>query len=140
VQQFIVYFPGYLCVSNRYQSPSQVILTIYVKGLDRQNIKVEFGERRLLVEFPVPGTSDRVYQMNKELFQPIQPESSSFNLYRTKIELVMHKANGISWAALEATDHVTSWTTFGINGKTGTIGGKQMFLSNDSPILSSLNR
>lgn len=95
-------------------------------------------ENQLLVEFPLPG-SDRVYRMKKELFQPIIPESSTFNVYRTKIELKISKANGISWAALEATDRVTSWTTFGIDGKTGTVGGKEMFLSNDSPLLS-LNR
>ena len=51
-------------------------------------------------------TDAGVFERRYELFQPVQPG---------EVEVVLRKANGISWAALEKTDAaVVSWTTFGI--------------------------
>ena len=52
----------------------------------------------------------------------------------TKIELLLAKANGISWPSLEPCENVTSWTTFGTVGQVGTVGGKEAVVAGDSPI------
>jgi hypothetical protein len=51
-----------------------------------------------------------------ELFQPIMPHESSFEVLSTKVEIILKKANGLSWASIEPNSNVTSWTTFGTRG------------------------
>jgi hypothetical protein len=51
-----------------------------------------------------------------ELFQPILPDESSFQVLGTKVEIILKKSNGLSWASIEPNSNVTSWTTFGTSG------------------------
>lgn len=45
----------------------------------------------------------------------------------SKVEVILAKMNGASWATLEpSATAMRSWTTFGTTGK-GTVGGKEMF-------------
>lgn len=54
------------------------------------------------------------FTFDTPLIQPIRPEESKFTIYGTKVEVVLRKANGISWPTIEPTDKpITSWTTFG---------------------------
>jgi hypothetical protein len=90
------------------------------------------------IEFPKPDGSGP-FVMDTMLFQPIDAERSTYRVMGTKIEITLQKANGISWAALEPTENVTSWTTFGTTGGVGTVGAKQMVLATDAPLMA-LNR
>ena len=78
-----------------------------------------------------------------DLFQPILPNESSFQVLSTKVEIILKKANGLSWASIEANSNVTSWTTFGTKGiffnlrnigTVGTVGGKEAMIAGDAPI------
>lgn len=78
-----------------------------------------------------------------DLFQPIIPDESSFQVLSTKIEIVLKKSNGLSWASIEPKSNVTSWTTFGTTGifsffknegTVGTIGAKEAVIAGDAPI------
>ena len=73
-------------------------------------------------------------RMHTDLFQPIEPETCKYTCMGTKLELILSKANGISWPSIEPNENLKSWTTFGIDGKTGSVGGKEMFISKDSPL------
>jgi hypothetical protein len=66
--------------------------------------------------------------------QPILAQESTFKPLTTKVEVKLRKGNGISWPALEPTENVTSWTTFGVTGGGGTVGGKEMLYANDAPL------
>lgn len=65
-----------------------------------------------------------------ELFGPIDPAASSYKFYGTKVELILKKQDNRSWTLLEKTDRDLGpiSLTFGVGGRTGTIGGKQLVL------------
>lgn len=46
----------------------------------------------------------------------------------------MKKTSGISWASLEPSDTIKTWTTFGVMGTGGTVGSKEMYYNADSPL------
>lgn len=76
------------------------------------------------------------YEMDTDLFQPVEPEACQYKVMGTKVEIQLKKANGISWAALEPAEGLCSWTTFGTTGRTGTVGSKEMVKSEDSPLFA----
>jgi len=71
----------------------------------------------------------------KQYSQAIHPDKSKCTFLSVKIELTLVKANGLSWADLQPTDKITQWTTFGVQGRVGTIGGKEIIYAGDSPII-----
>jgi hypothetical protein len=68
------------------------------------------------------------------LFQPIIPEKCKYMVLTTKVEITLQKANGISWAAIDPTTEVKSWTTFGVGGGGGTVGSKEAIIAQDAPL------
>lgn len=65
-----------------------------------------------------------------ELFGPVDPWTSSFKFYGTKVELILKKQDTRSWTVLEKTDRDLGPInlTFGVGGRTGTIGAKEVIL------------
>eukprot|EP00158_Paraphelidium_tribonemae_P003390 Partr_v1_DN26091_c1_g1_i1_m390 putative CHORD len=122
------------CRHDWYQSPSTVTISLYAKNVDPSSVTVQFKDQQLLVDIILP--SKQKSRLHTDLFQPIDTSSSSYKVMGTKIEVVLKKSNGISWPSIEPNENLKSWTTFGITGKTGTVGGKEMHLSNDSPLLA----
>ncbi|KAI8930208.1 chord-domain-containing protein [Entophlyctis helioformis] len=120
------------CRRDWYQTPGEVIVSVFAKKVDRASTTVVFGERRL--EVNVAFMDGSVHTYHTPLFQPIDPAASRYEILSTKIEIVLKKANGLSWVAIEPTDNVTSWTSFGITGSVGTIGGKEAAIATDAPI------
>ncbi|KAI3642826.1 hypothetical protein MP228_012381 [Amoeboaphelidium protococcarum] len=122
-----------------FQSPQSVTVSFYVKKVDKDTVECRFLEQRLELQFKHPENGG-VQQFSADLFQPIVAAECQCHVMSTKIEVTLRKANGISWPQLEKTDApITTWTTFGITGRTGTVGSKEMQVSNDSPLLA-LNR
>lgn len=66
--------------------------------------------------------------------QTIDVENSKFTVLSTKLEINFKKDSGISWASLEPSDDIKSWTTFGVLGTGGTVGSKEMYYNADSPL------
>ena len=81
------------------------------------------------------------------LFGPIDPAKSTFLYFNTKVsafsdyrplakvyilqvELQLHKSDNRSWVLLEKTTRDLSGITytFGVGGRTGTVGGKELQL------------
>ena len=76
----------------------------------------------------------KVYELDTPLGLPIIPSESKFMVLGTKIEIVLKKANGLSWPTLEPSEGVVSWTTFGVTGGVGTVGSKVAVVAQDAPL------
>ena len=96
------------------------------------------------------------FRRSIELFGPIDPDASSYKFYGTKVsanesqnpiflsltnatqvELVLKKSDTRSWAVLEKTDRTLPVSfTFGVGGRTGTIGAKELILDDQNKIRS----
>ncbi|KAI8905962.1 chord-domain-containing protein, partial [Gorgonomyces haynaldii] len=115
-----------------YQTPTTIVLDVFAKKADKQKTIVKIEARNVQVDV-VYLSGDRGY-FETQLFDEIDPEKSEYLVLGTKIELTLKKANGSSWPALAPTDKITSWTTFGLVGTKGTVGGKEMHINSDVPI------
>ena len=60
----------------------------------------------------------------------MEPDASSYKFYGTKVEVVLKKLDTRSWTLLEKTtrDLGNISLTFGVGGRTGTIGSKDLVL------------
>jgi hypothetical protein len=110
------------CRTDWYQTQTNIILSIFAKNKD--DTKVEFKDQAVLVDIKMKG--NKRYTKEFALFQPIEPTNSKFTALSTKVELNLKKTSGISWASLEPNDEVKTWTTFGVTGGGGTVGGKEV--------------
>ncbi len=99
---------------------------------------------RLDLHLPGPKRFTRTVQ----LFGPVDPSASSFTVFGTKVkfsrssddafdfirsfqvEIRLKKRDGRSWALLEKTDRDLGpiSLTFGVTGRTGTVGAKEFVL------------
>ncbi|KAI9340422.1 HSP20-like chaperone [Zopfochytrium polystomum] len=120
------------CRRDWYQTQSTVIVTIFAKKVDKTQTTVTFGENQLTVR--AKFLDGKVYELDTPLGLPIVPAESKFTVMSTKIEIVLKKANGLSWPTLEPAEGVVSWTTFGVSGGTGTVGSKVAVIAEDAPI------
>ncbi|KAJ1559810.1 hypothetical protein HK405_009274 [Cladochytrium tenue] len=120
------------CRRDWYQTPSTVIVSIYAKKLDKTKTVITFGERQLTVL--ARFQDGKVYELDTPLALAIDPVASRYEVLSTKIEIVLKKANGLSWPTLEPSEGVVSWTTFGVSGGVGTVGGKEAVVAQDAPL------
>ncbi|XP_061996667.1 protein SGT1 homolog B [Rosa rugosa] len=82
-----------------YQTPDEVVLTIFAKGIPAKDVAVEFGEQILSVSIDVPG--EDTYHFQPRLFGKIIPEKCRFDVLSTKVEIRLAKAEAIQWTSLE---------------------------------------
>ncbi|XP_044526543.1 protein SGT1 homolog [Gracilinanus agilis] len=82
-----------------YQTESQVIITLMIKNIQKNNIKVEFSENELSAVVNLPSGED--YNLKLSLIHPIVPEQSTFKILSTKIEIKMKKSEAVRWEKLE---------------------------------------
>ncbi|KAI9032308.1 hypothetical protein DFJ74DRAFT_654035 [Hyaloraphidium curvatum] len=115
-----------------YQTQTTVIITFYAKNVDKEASKVTFQDQRLSVNLVFKD--GKAFDFDTPLTQPIRPGESTFTVFGTKVEVILRKANGISWPSIEPNNKVTSWTTFGVAGRHGSIGSTEMVLGQDAPI------
>ncbi|KAL1319445.1 hypothetical protein HN51_071733 [Arachis hypogaea] len=84
-----------------YQKPNEVVVTVFAKGIPRENVTVDFGEQILSVSINVPGEDPYVFQ--PRLFGKIIPSRCRYEVLSTKIEIRLVKADPIHWTSLEFT-------------------------------------
>ena len=120
------------CRQDWYQTQTTVILSVFAKNVDKENTNVKFFSDEIHVD--ARFKDGKTYTWHSPLSQPIHPEASKFTILSTKIEIILAKANGISWASIEPRENLLSFTTFGVTGKGGTIGSKEAIIANDAPI------
>eukprot|EP00842_Homolaphlyctis_polyrhiza_P003562 jgi/Hompol1/4206/HPOL_003538-RA len=120
------------CRRDWYQTPDKVIISIFAKKVDKSSTFVQFTDTHLKVDIKFLDGS--VSKYHTQLFQPVDASLCVYEILSTKIEIVLKKANGLSWVAIEPTDNITTWTTFGLSGTSGTVGGKEAIVAKDAPL------
>ncbi|KAI8081381.1 chord-domain-containing protein [Halteromyces radiatus] len=118
------------CRMDWYQTQTNVIISIFAKN--KEDTQVKFTSRA--IDIDIKMKDNQRYKKHLPLFHLIDCEGSKFNALSTKVEINLKKTNGISWAALEPTKDVKTWTTFGVTGTGGTVGSKEIHYSGDSPL------
>ncbi|KAJ3149669.1 hypothetical protein HDU86_006846 [Geranomyces michiganensis] len=117
------------CRHDWYQTQTTVTVSIFAKKVDKAATSVVFTSDSLKID--VKFLDGNVFRFHTQLAQPIDPAASKYEILSTKIELVLKKGNGISWASIEPNDDITSWTTFGTAGGVGTVGAKDALVAGD---------
>ncbi|XP_073899394.1 protein SGT1 homolog isoform X2 [Castor canadensis] len=82
-----------------YQTESQVIITLMIKNVQKNDINVEFSEKELSALVKLSSGED--YNLKLRLLHPIIPEQSTFKVLSTKIEIKMKKPEAVRWEKLE---------------------------------------
>ncbi|KAI9340980.1 HSP20-like chaperone [Pilaira anomala] len=118
------------CRTDWYQTQTNVILSIFAKN--KEDTKVNFNSNSVDVDIKMKG--NKRYKKTFPLFTTIDVEASKFTVLSTKLEINLKKTSGISWASLEPSDNIKTWTTFGVHGTGGTVGSKEMYYNADSPL------
>lgn len=82
------------------------------------------------VHFDIYLPAQKRFKRTIQLFGPVEPEGSSYKFFGTKVEVILKKLDTRSWTVLEKTtrDLRNISLTFGVGGRTGTIGGKEIIL------------
>ncbi|KAI0082772.1 chord-domain-containing protein [Panus rudis PR-1116 ss-1] len=125
------------CRIDHYQTPQQVHVSVFAKQADKDKSIIEIESDK--IHFDVFFLGSKRFRRTVELFGPIVPEASSYKFYGAKIDLTLQKQDTRSWTVLEKTDRQLPVSlTFGVGGRTGTIGAKEIIL--DETNASRLNR
>jgi CS domain len=82
-----------------YQTPTTVIVSFYLKKIDKAKAKVEFSSPTSL-DLDLPTSDNKRYFQTIPLFAPIDQKASQFKIMGTKLELTLAKADGSSWPVL----------------------------------------
>lgn len=93
---------------------------------------MKFEEWELAVDLHLP--SNKRFTKSYNLYGPIKPDTSTFRILGTKVEITLVKADGRSWPSLETAEGKQAFTpqiTFGVSGRTGTVGSKDMVYNGD---------
>lgn len=122
------------CRSDMYQTPTQVICSVFGKGADREASSVKFDEWEMHVDLKLPG--NKRFTRSYELYGPVEAPQCSFRIMGTKVEIVLAKGDGRSWPMLEAPKDghaglAKQQITFGVSGRTGSVGAKEMVYRGD---------
>ncbi|KAK9356200.1 HSP20-like chaperone [Lipomyces doorenjongii] len=118
------------CRTDFYQTPTTVIVSIFAKKCDESKSSIEFFEDSLALDLMHLGT--KRFKTEFQLYGPIVPEKSKYKVMGTKVEITLAKANGLSWGGLRAGESGAGMIRFGVAGRTGTIGGKEIVYRNQS--------
>uniref|UniRef100_A0A2K5NR23 Protein SGT1 homolog n=1 Tax=Cercocebus atys TaxID=9531 RepID=A0A2K5NR23_CERAT len=92
---FLFFFNRY----DWYQTESQVVITLMIKNVQKNDVNVEFSEKELSALVKLPSGED--YNLKLELLHPIIPEQSTFKVLSTKIEIKLKKPEAVRWEKLE---------------------------------------
>jgi len=116
------------CRVDHYQTPSEVHVSVFGKQADKERSKVEFEESQVHIDIYLPQS--KRFCKSIELFGPIDPQASTYKIYGTKVEILLKKQDTRSWTILEKPKGNLGpiSLTFGVGGRTGTIGGKDIIL------------
>ncbi|ORX36519.1 HSP20-like chaperone [Kockovaella imperatae] len=120
------------CRVDFYQTPTQVHVSAFAKGADKSKSTVRFDSQQLHFDFHLP--SNKRIAKSLTLYGPIDPASSTFRIVSTKVDITLIKSTPASWPLLELPAEGTELPpgyalTFGVSGRTGTVGGKEIVLA-----------
>jgi len=87
-----------------YQTETTVVVEVRIKGLNKDQVTVEFQPRELSVSALIPQRNNSEYNLEIDLAHEIQPERCTFKVLSTKLEIKMLKKDGFRWTVLEGDD------------------------------------
>jgi len=116
------------CRVDHYQTLDKVHVSIFAKQVEKERSMIKFDETQIHIDLFLPGS--KRFSRALDLFGPIDPAQSTSQFYATKVELHLQKRDTRSWAVLEKTaqDFGNVNLTFGVGGRTGTVGAKDVIL------------
>lgn len=112
------------CRYDFYQTPSSVIVNVFGKNSTKDTSFVNFETQAFEVDLKLP--SNKRFSKKFTLFGTIDPQKSSYKILSTKCEIELFKSDGRSWSNLEKDDAFSGTVTFGVGGRTGTVGAKHI--------------
>ncbi|KAI0636793.1 chord-domain-containing protein [Trametes polyzona] len=116
------------CRVDHYQTPTEVHASVFAKQADASTSTVKIEENQVFLDLYLPAK--KRFRRVLNLWGPVVPEESSYKFFGTKLELKLKKKDIRSWTLLEKTDKDLGNIsfTFGVGGRTGTIGAKELIL------------
>ncbi|KAF4604144.1 hypothetical protein EYR40_001327 [Pleurotus pulmonarius] len=116
------------CRIDHYQTVDKVHVSVFAKAVDKDKSNIEFDASQVLIDLYLPHS--KRFSRKLDLFGPIDPTLSTYSVLGSKVELHLHKQDTRSWTVLEKpTQSLGNISlTFGVGGRTGTIGGKEVVL------------
>ncbi|KAK6354569.1 hypothetical protein TWF696_003711 [Orbilia brochopaga] len=94
-----------------YQTNTSVNVSLFVKGVPKDDATVELEDQSLSITFPLPTGSDFSFTLDP-LAHAIKPSASTYKILGTKVEFVLQKAEpGRKWASLESTEPPSTSTS-----------------------------
>lgn len=89
-----------------YQTETQVVIEIRIKGVKPEEAKIAINTKSLSVTAKLPASStyakmDSDYSLELDLAHPVIPDQSNYKVLSTKIEIKLKKEVGIRWTTLE---------------------------------------
>ena len=87
-----------------FQTDSHLILSIFVKNLERDQVQVEMKPNQVSIQVPLPSDPSRSFCLDYDpLFADIVPEESTVFVGKVKVEIKLKKSQvGLRWSQLEA--------------------------------------
>ncbi|KAJ5947509.1 hypothetical protein N7466_000524 [Penicillium verhagenii] len=93
-----------------YQSQDSVVVTLYVKNVQKDKVETELKGDSISLQFPLPSGSEYDFTLDP-LYASIDASASKVTVMGTKIEIVLQKQTpGQKWNALEAPAGATKLT------------------------------
>jgi len=120
------------CRLDHYQTPREVFVSVFAKQSDKEKSQINIEENRIKLDIFMPGS--KRFQRTIDLYGPVDVNSSSFQILQSKIEIKLVKLDGRSWNLLEKSENPSGALnlTFGVGGRIGTVGGREMVLGSDN--------
>lgn len=117
------------CRIDHYQTQKEVCVAIFAKQSDKTRSVVKFTENEVELDLYMPNS--KRFSRTLNLYGPINPDESKYTIMGTKVELLLKKKDNRSWSLLEKTEQDLGGfsLTFGVGGRTGTIGGREAILA-----------
>lgn len=85
-----------------FQNDRKVELNVLAKGLPKDRVTVKIGKQNVAVTV-VDANGHPEYELDVELYAPVDPDASKYEVLGSKIEVALVKAvPGMHWADLEA--------------------------------------
>ena len=91
-----------------YQTASTVIVSFYLKKIDKTRAKVDFSEDGMSVDLDLPTQDGKRFVQTIPLSAQIDPQKSQYKIMGTKLEMSLAKSDGSpSWATLRSDEQGT---------------------------------
>lgn len=90
-----------------YQTSSSVIVSFYLKKIDKASATVEFVGEGQAVDLDLPTSDRKRYKARIPLYGAIDGKKCEFKIMGTKLEVILAKADGASWPVLRSDEQRT---------------------------------